>query len=82
MVGELVLKMLRRKVASSEGDEMVSVFNVVEQHVAFRNICDDVWIQEQSAKRFVAALGFSRVKRRYRKKDKMNPLCVKIQSNF
>ena len=42
MVGEVVLKMLRRKVASSEGDEMVSVFNVVEQHVAsFSNICDD-----------------------------------------
>ena len=38
MVGELVLKMLRRKVASSEGDEMVSVFNVVEQHVAFFQI--------------------------------------------
>ena len=38
MVGEVVLKMLRRKVASSEGDEMVSVFNVVEQHVAFFQI--------------------------------------------
>ena len=28
--------------------------------------------------RFVAALRFSRAKRRYREKDKMNPLCVKI----
>ena len=25
-----------RKIASSEGDEMISVFNVVEQHVALR----------------------------------------------
>ena len=47
-----------RKIASSEEDEMIGVFNVVEQHVAFRNICDDVWIQEQSAKGLLQLWGF------------------------
>ena len=36
MIGELFKETSRRKVASSKGGEMISVFNVVEQHVAFQ----------------------------------------------
>ena len=44
MDGELFKETSRRRVASSKGGEMKSVFSVVEKHVAFQNICDDAWI--------------------------------------
>ena len=36
MIGELFKETSRRRVASSKGGEMIRIFKIVEQHVAFQ----------------------------------------------
>ena len=49
MVGELFKEALRKRVASSKGGEMIGIFKIVEQHVAFQKFVTMLGY-EQSAK--------------------------------
>ena len=56
IVGEMFKKTLRRRIASSKGGEMIRIFKIVVQHVAFKILkrCLDMC----SVPKFVAPLRF------------------------